>query len=364
MRILPDAEELQSLIDRTHKAVVTDAAETNQVIRTILCYVPNEGFEFYAVIDADGGDSFQVGDVTVTTISKRTPLVQSLLNAWIGEAVPAGGDILVVAAHGGMEMPEIEECAAAFQKQNDIQKLGAELRLEFASIKAELQRRELDYNAQRRRLASFDELHDAVKFIDSQLSDLRRLTALLEVLFRRPLSRTMGSLMIKLEEESSGLSELRTYISAHGAENERILKPWRDKYVDLDAKRRKLESYRAAEKARINLLYIESLRDPAPIIDEEALAEYDEIVVLADEGDADRGVIVKRLHILRSRCLRARSIRGCSEPIESLIAKADARIGIAQRVLPEEPVQPLDEWNLERIDDSSSGGVEQLAFDW
>jgi hypothetical protein len=366
LSVLPNISEIQRLVDDTSLRGLSPVSELATVIHTLLCYVPDDGFELYAVVDGPGGNRFAFGEsLPVTTVSKSTPLVKVLLDAWIGEAVPAGTDLLLVAGKEGMPIPPASACAEAVERHKDIARSGSFLRESISALFIELRRRESELNAVLARFSKFDELQQAVNTAEVHLAALRDSADKLHRLSQRPSSRSVETIFADVARETEDLRHLRTEFDDLVTDIEVKLIPWRAFYTTLDAEYRKLASVRAAERNRVYARYIDAMRDPSPIGADEASVEYREIQHILGYETDDADLANRRLRTLRLRCLHSISKTGYDDVLEWLLDQ----INLLLRIEPDDAKNESESDGNEPDFDFHSSyfqqeGPQQLDFDW
>lgn len=350
MQIVPSIADVQRLLDDSAATNCNPVSDSVNVLETLLCYTLQDRFEIFAVVDGDGGHRLEWdGSLPITTVSKFPPSIKPLLSAWIGEAVPAGIDLLLLAGKDGMHIPPANLCDTAIGRHKDIGKFGENLRASILDIDKRLRRHESESAANRSRFSKFDEMTTAVDIIEAQLLTLRGLAEKLDRLSKRPAARTIETLASDLAHEREDLEQLDREVNDHFAASDTALTPWRNRLEVLETEHNRLASVRQAEQARVDALYVAALLHPTPVSLDEAQAEYCEVADLLDASHDDVSTLKRRLRTLRIHCLASQPSAETTDAMEWLLRDLNALLDI-------EPAGPPE--------DSSAEIPPQLVFDW
>jgi hypothetical protein len=308
---VPTISEVQQLIDALPRSSGDCAPDPPKVVETLLCYGQEDGFELYVVVEGKGGNLVTLdSSLTATTVSKNTPFVGTLLNAWIGETMQAGSDLLLVAACSGMEFPPEGRCIDAMENCARIGAFGAKLRASVSELSGKLRGHEESVVADITHFTEFSELHEGLRGADWHLVELMVVEGRLDALAHHPWQRNVASLLEDIAYETSELAAVVHNSEECIAEIGETLSLWRERYDALYTEQNRVVAACEAERNRVNMAYIDALRAPAPIDSSDAEREFDEVQMLLEMIPEERRTLIMRLRTLKHRCRNPKSSGG------------------------------------------------------
>ncbi len=305
MELAPTIDEVQQAIDSSWRAAALHAAPAPRVLQTLLFFTSSEEIAAYAVVDAHAGSSFHAGGRTVETVSRNAAAVKSLMNCRIGETVSFADDQLLLLARNGGAVPSMESCLAAMACQERMQSHARALFSELDEIGHLLSKQRVRLQQARLDFARFPELSRAVEELESDLENIAGFEKTLTELRALPAQRDISRLSTEMDNERACLRDLRDDVERCVARQSETIEPHLSRHAVLERERVAGEAYIQEERARIELLYHETMRLPPMISQDEAAEEFREIVKLADTEGSDTFILLRRLFILRLRCHHA-----------------------------------------------------------
>lgn len=302
MELAPTIDEVQQAIDGSWKAAGVHAAPPPRVIQTLVFFTQSEEREPYAVVDAHAGNCFHAGDWTVTTISRKAPQVNALMECRLGESTVFGTEWLVLLARNGGELPSMEGCRAAVACQERVREHSRLLLAELTETAHLLSKYRDRLEIDSANFARFTELSRASEIVGGELGALRSFESSLAELRQLPMHRRLADLQAEIERESTLLQAFREDVQLAVNRQSQTLTAHRERFEELERARLRDEQFVRVERDRVEALYHEALRTPAPITHEQAQTEIRQIAKLADVDGGDTFILRRRLYILRLRC--------------------------------------------------------------
>jgi len=300
--LAPTIDEVQNVIDESWKAAGVHAAPPPRVLQTLVFFSSSEEYEPYAVVDAHAGNCFHIGDWMVDTVSGKAPQVQAMMECRLGETTVFGADRLLLLARNGGELPPLDSCRSAMSVQERVREHSRTMMTELDEIAHLLAKHWERLTVEAANFARFPELSRAGEIVAKELASIRSFELGLEELRQLPSQRRLVDLAVEIDRESTLLQSFQSDVQSALTSQTETLEAHRRRYEELESARVRDEQFVQEERDRVEALYHEALRSPAPITHPEALAEIRGIVKLADVDGADTFILRRRLYVLRLRC--------------------------------------------------------------
>ncbi|MGO8671793.1 MAG: hypothetical protein ACLQVD_10560 [Capsulimonadaceae bacterium] len=333
MEYAPTIEEVQHAIDGSWKAAGVHGAAPPQVLQTLVFFNTDEEREPFAIVDAHGGNRFQIGVWQVMTVNHQARHAGPLMRCRLGEMarIERGEPLLLIARNGG-PAPSIEGCRAAAACQDRVQEHSRSLAAETAELLHLLARQRDRLNLDKMQFDRFAETTRAVEIAEAEIVALSEFEIDVAELATAPDRRDVSRLAEEIGKEAEMLNALREDIQQHLAQQAELLHEHRSLFEELERARLRDESLLQSERARVEQLYHEALRRPSIVTLTEARAELDTISMLADHLDGDPFILRRRLYILRQRC-RHSVASGCDAIDTEIIGHASTGATTLRSVL-------------------------------